>query len=79
MIEFSGAPSGGVGQTHSPGTKQHSSTSDRMQWKLRKLRRDKQVRKGEFLNGWRLDFPQPAHLLMGNGVKRRLADGCGGC
>jgi len=34
--------------THSPCTMQHSSTNDRMEWKLRK---DKQVRKGEFSNG----------------------------
>ena len=35
-MELSGAPSGGVGQTHSPGTMQSSSTNDQMEWKLRK-------------------------------------------
>jgi len=37
-IELSGAPSTGIGQTHTPGTMQSSSTMIR--WKLRK---DKQV------------------------------------
>jgi len=39
-IEISGAPSTGVGQTHSPGKMQISSTNDQMEWKLGK---DKQV------------------------------------
>ena len=47
-IELSGAPSGGVGQTHSPGTIQSSSANDQMAWKLKK---DKRVWKGEFSNG----------------------------
>jgi len=47
-IELSGAPSTGVGQTHSPSTMQSSSTNDQMEWKLRKGR---QVWKCEFSNG----------------------------
>ena len=39
-IELSGAPSTGVGQTHSPGIMESSSTNDQMEWTLRK---DKQV------------------------------------
>jgi len=35
-IELSGAPSTGVGQTHSPGIIQSSSTNGKMEWKLRK-------------------------------------------
>ena len=46
-MELSGAPSPGVGKTHSPGTMQSSSTNYQMEWKLRK---DKQVLKGEFSN-----------------------------
>jgi len=38
----------GVGQTHSLDTMQNSSTNDRMQWKLRKLRRDKKSEKVSF-------------------------------
>ena len=34
-IEVSGAPSTGVGQTHSPSIMQGSSTNDQMEWKLR--------------------------------------------
>ena len=47
-IELSGGPSTGVGQTHSPGKMQSSSTNDQMEWKLRK---DKRVWKGEISNG----------------------------
>jgi len=39
-IELSDAPSTGVGQTHSQGTMQSSSTNDWMEWKFMK---DKQV------------------------------------
>jgi len=39
-IELSGTPGTRVGQTHSPGTLQGSSTIDQMEWKLRQ---DKQV------------------------------------
>ena len=39
-IELSGAPSGGIRKTHSPGKMQYSSTNDQME---RKLRKDKQV------------------------------------
>ena len=35
IIELSGAPSTGVGQTSRLGTMQSSSTSDQMEWKLR--------------------------------------------
>jgi len=38
-FELSGAPSTGVGQTHSPGTMQNSSTNDQMEKKLRKDKR----------------------------------------
>jgi len=44
-IELSGTPSTGVGQTHSTGTMQRSSTNYHTEWKLRK---DKQIWKGEF-------------------------------
>ena len=37
-----------VRESVSPGTMQNSSTNDQMQWKLR---RDKEVWKGEFSNG----------------------------
>ena len=36
IIELSGAPSGGVGQTHSPGTMRSSPTNDQLARKLRK-------------------------------------------
>jgi len=49
-LELSGSPSTGVGQTNTPDTIQNSSTDDRIQGKLRKLRRDKQVEKGQFSN-----------------------------
>ena len=47
-IELSGAPRTRAGQSHSPGTMLSSSTNDQMKWKLRK---DKEVGKGEFSNG----------------------------
>jgi len=40
IIELSGAPVTGIGQTHSSGTMQSSSTNDQME---RKLRKDKRV------------------------------------
>jgi len=36
IIELRGSPSTGVGQSHSQGTMQNSSTNDQMQWKLRR-------------------------------------------
>ena len=38
IIELSGAPSTGVGQTYIPDTMQSSSTNDQMEWKPRKDR-----------------------------------------
>jgi len=38
-IELSGAPSTGVGQTHSLGTMRSSSTNYQMEWKRRKDKR----------------------------------------
>ena len=42
-IKLNGAPSTGVGQTHSPCTMQNSSTNDLMEWKLREKGKSEKV------------------------------------